>query len=67
LNIYLLTNNLLHKKEYDRSEWNEYRKQRLLAINNGFKAISCCYNIALGDLIKQIYTVTPADKNYELF
>jgi hypothetical protein len=51
----------------DRSEWNAYKKQRLMAINNELKAIASCDNISFADLIKEAYAVSPADKNYELF
>jgi len=50
-----------------RTEWNAYKKQRLLAINNELKAIANCDNIAFADLIKNVYAVSPTDKNYELF
>ena len=44
-----------------------YKKQRLLAINNELKAIANCDNISFSDLIKNVYSITPTDKNYELF
>ena len=50
-----------------RSEWEAYKKQRLLAINNELKAIANCDNISFSDLIKNVYSITPTDKNYELF
>ena len=51
----------------DRPEWESYKKQRLLAINNELKAIANCDNISFADLIKTVYGITPTDKNYELF
>ena len=50
-----------------RSEWESYKKQRLLAINNELKAIANCDNISFADLIKTVYGITPTDRNYELF
>ena len=50
-----------------RTEWNAYKKQRLLAINCELKAIANCDNISFADLIKTVYGITPTDKNYELF
>ena len=51
----------------NRNEWNSYKKQRLLAVNNELKAIANCDNIAFADLIKSVYSINPNDKNYELF
>lgn len=50
-----------------RAEWESYKKQRLLSINNELKAIANCDNISFSDLIKTIYGIIPTDKNYELF
>jgi hypothetical protein len=51
----------------NRSEWDIYKKQRLLATNNELKAIANCDNISFADLIKTVYGIIPTDKNYELF
>ena len=64
---WIISNHNYYFLALTRAEWNSYKKQRLLAMNNELKAIANCDNISFADLIKTVYGITPTDKNYELF
>jgi hypothetical protein len=50
-----------------KEEWQSYRNKRFHAINTELQALASCDKISFSDLIKNIYAVSPTDKNFSLF